>query len=90
MPEQPNLTTQSQAGNGARGMSWVRMFLAGVAAVAGVFAFAVVAAAAMAIAIVGGLVALVAVSARPSRRTAPPLLEGRRTPDGWTVEPARG
>ncbi|MFZ4601209.1 MAG: hypothetical protein ACOYM8_02055 [Caulobacterales bacterium] len=70
--------------------SWARFALAGAAALIGVAAFLVVAAAAVAVAIVGAVVAAIAMFGRkPARRAPQSVLEGRRTADGWTVEPAR-
>lgn len=74
------------------GPSWTRVIVTGVAAVLGLAAFAFVAAAALAVALVGAVVAAIALIGRSTRRrrsSAPGLLEGRRTADGWTVEPAR-
>ncbi|NDC60248.1 MAG: hypothetical protein EBZ50_15765 [Alphaproteobacteria bacterium] len=70
--------------------SWGRIALAAAAALIGVVAFLVVAAAAVAVAIVGAVVAAIAMIGRkPARRAPEGVLEGRRTADGWTVEPAR-
>ncbi len=72
------------------GASWPRMLVTGVAAIVGLAAFVFVAAAAVAVALVGAVVAAIALLGRGHRRSsAPGLLEGRRTADGWTAEPAR-
>ncbi|MBU6371298.1 MAG: hypothetical protein KJS97_01105 [Alphaproteobacteria bacterium] len=74
----------------AGGSSVLRLLVTGVAALVGLAAFVFVAAAALAVALVGAVVAAIALIGRSSRRTSTPgLLEGRRTADGWTVEPAR-
>ncbi|MBL8549486.1 MAG: hypothetical protein JNJ73_05835 [Hyphomonadaceae bacterium] len=72
------------------GMS--RLMGAVMMAVAGVFAMFLLLFATLAVTCVGALMAAVSVAmrlarvARPPRRGAP-VLEARRTPDGWTVEP---
>lgn len=74
----------------AAGPSWTRILVTGVAAVLGLAAFVFVAAAALAVALVGAVVAAIALIGRGGRRPSTPgLLEGRRTADGWTAEPAR-
>ena len=87
--EAPELPSPSSPSRGS-GRSWARIALTGLAACIGLAAFAIVAAFAVAVAIVGGLAAAIALAGRRGgSRAAPPLLEGRRTADGWTVEPAR-
>jgi hypothetical protein len=71
-----------------------RLAVLALAAIVAALVIAALAFTALAAAIVGGLVAAAALIARAtakpvaaSRHHGGPLLEGRRAPDGWIVEP---
>jgi hypothetical protein len=72
---------------------WSRIILAAAAAFVGMAAVVVVAAAAVSVAVVGAVVAAIAMIGRAGRRAPAAatdgVIEARRTPQGWTAEPAR-
>jgi hypothetical protein len=72
---------------------WSRIALAVAAAFVGMAAIVVVAAAAVSVAVIGAVVAAIAMIGRGGRRSptvaADGVIEARRTPQGWTAEPAR-